>query len=109
MFLQVPAAARAWLLPQMHGGARAGADAKADGVSVPGLIQPAPIERLGRDSSLPVNVMNFGAAPGLQALARRAVARITYGPLPRHGAMLGLAQRFQAQTGMVAGADAKKA
>ena len=109
LFLQNPAAVHGALLPEALERARAYADAGADGFFVPGLVEPALIACLCRDSSLPVNVMTSGAAPGIQALAKLGVARISYGPFPWREAMAELAQRFQAQTGMVAGPDAKKA
>ncbi|TWI31074.1 isocitrate lyase/PEP mutase family protein [Paracoccus sulfuroxidans] len=109
LFLQNPADAHAALLPEAVTRARAYADAGADGFFAPGLVAPALIEALCRDSPLPVNVMKTPSAPDIMALAKLGVARISYGPFPWREAMVDLAHRFQAQTGAVAGQDAKKA
>jgi methylisocitrate lyase len=52
--------------------ARAYADAGADGLFVPGLVDLALIARLVSASPLPVNIMRTGAEPSISALAEAA-------------------------------------
>ncbi|MEO7326192.1 MAG: isocitrate lyase/phosphoenolpyruvate mutase family protein [Dokdonella sp.] len=73
--------------------ARAYADAGADGLFVPGLVDAALIERLANASPLPVNIMAGSATPPLDVLARCGVARVSHGPGPYAQAM----QALQAQ------------
>jgi len=58
------------------------ADAGASGFFVPGLINEALLERVCRDSPLPVNVMMFSGAPSPKRLGELGVARISHGPGP---------------------------
>ncbi|SCW64185.1 2-Methylisocitrate lyase, PEP mutase family [Paenibacillus tianmuensis] len=62
--------------------ARAYAEAGAHGIFVPGLCNEKYIERLCRQSPIPVNVMISPESPSLQRLAALGVARISYGPHP---------------------------
>ncbi|TAK39073.1 MAG: isocitrate lyase/phosphoenolpyruvate mutase family protein [Lysobacteraceae bacterium] len=67
--------------------ARAYADAGASGLFVPGLVSETLIERLVKESPLPVNIMASAAAPARVRLAELGVARISHGPGPYRGAM----------------------
>lgn len=62
--------------------ARAYADAGADGLFAPGLVDTALIARLAERSPLPLNIMVEEATPLLSALAQYGVSRISYGPRP---------------------------
>lgn len=61
---------------------RAYADAGADGLFVPGLVDIALIARLAQASPLPLNIMVGEGSPTRHALAENGVARISYGPGP---------------------------
>lgn len=67
--------------------ANAYAAAGADGLFVPGLLREDLLERICRESPLPVNVMILPPAPAPQRLAELGVARISYGPGPYAQAM----------------------
>lgn len=71
--------------------AKAYADAGADGLFVPGLIDLRSIASLVASSPLPVNVMIAEGSPDVRALADAGVARISYGPTPYLIAMKALA------------------
>lgn len=58
------------------------ASAGANGLFLPGLIDPALIERAVRESPLPVNVMMNARLPSLSRLADLGVARVSHGPGP---------------------------
>ena len=60
--------------------ARKYAEAGADGIFAPGLVNVTLIGRIAEASSLPLNIMVSDASPSLAALAERGVARISYGP-----------------------------
>jgi 2-methylisocitrate lyase-like PEP mutase family enzyme len=62
--------------------AAAYAAAGADGLFVPGLAEPALIERLVKASPLPVNIMVTDSTPTLGAMAALGVARVSHGPRP---------------------------
>ena len=62
--------------------ASAYAEAGADGLFVPGLVDGAMIARLCREVALPVNVMVLGGLPPRAELAKLGVARISHGPGP---------------------------
>lgn len=70
--------------------ARAYADAGADGLFVPGLVDEALVARLVASSPLPVNVMVGAATPPLPRLAALGVARASHGPGPYLAAMRAL-------------------
>jgi 2-methylisocitrate lyase-like PEP mutase family enzyme len=71
---------------------RAGAYAAAgaSGFFVPGLRDAALIERICKESSLPVNVMVMDGIPSYDQLSQLGVARISYGPIPYIRAMASL-------------------
>jgi 2-methylisocitrate lyase-like PEP mutase family enzyme len=58
------------------------ADAGADGIFAPGLIDRAMISRLVRASPLPLNIMVSDNTPSFDALADAGVARVSHGPGP---------------------------
>lgn len=62
-------------------------EAGAGSFFVPGLADPALIERLCGASPLPVNIMVLDLGTDLAALARLGVARISFGPAPYIAAM----------------------
>jgi 2-methylisocitrate lyase-like PEP mutase family enzyme len=57
-------------------------DAGADGIFVPGLIQPAWIERIVGDAGLPLNIMVSKNTPPVVELAALGVARISLAVWP---------------------------
>ena len=63
------------------------ARAGADGLFVPGLVDPALIALVVERSPLPVNVMIGEGSPSLGRLAGLGVARISHGPGPYLAAM----------------------
>lgn len=89
LFLVHPGDAHAGQVDAALERARAFAEAGADGLFVPGLIDGGLIGRVCKESPLPVNVMML---PGLDrsALAALGVARISYGPAPYRRAMAAL-------------------
>lgn len=85
--------------PAEHGGgmlagaierAHAYAEAGADGIFVPGLIDAKLIARFAQSSPLPVNIMIGDATPSTGALAEHGVARVSFGPRPYLRAMMAL-------------------
>jgi 2-methylisocitrate lyase-like PEP mutase family enzyme len=58
------------------------ARAGADGLFIPGVVDPALIERLVAGSPLPVNVMVQQGMPPLARLSELGVARVSHGPRP---------------------------
>ncbi len=78
--------------------ARAYAEAGADGLFVPGLMDINLIARLAEASPLPLNIMvGDGTAP-LRVLAEHGVARVSYGPGPYLMAMKELEERARVAT-----------
>lgn len=63
------------------------ARAGADGLFVPGVVDPALIALVVERSPLPVNVMIANGSPSLARLAELGVARISHGPRPYLTAM----------------------
>jgi 2-methylisocitrate lyase-like PEP mutase family enzyme len=57
-------------------------EAGASGFFAPGLMNPKLIEKLCRNTTLPVNIMAFQGTPSTKELAQLGVARISYGPGP---------------------------
>ncbi len=76
--------------------AHAYADAGADGLFAPGLVDITLIARLAETSPLPLNIMVDDATPSLSALAQHGVARVSYGPRPYLVAMKALEQAARA-------------
>jgi 2-methylisocitrate lyase-like PEP mutase family enzyme len=75
---------------------RAYAAAGGSGFFVPGLIDPALIEKICAASPLPVNVMMRTGAPDVKTLAGLGVGRISYGPGPYRSMMDKLKQESAA-------------
>jgi 2-methylisocitrate lyase-like PEP mutase family enzyme len=83
IFLKAPAATHSSaMVDEAIARAHAYADAGASGFFVPGLIDVVLLERVCRESSLPVNVMMFAGAPSAARCAALGVARISHGPGP---------------------------
>lgn len=76
--------------------ARAYAEAGADGIFAPGLVDLALISRLARASPLPLNIMVGDGTSPLRVLAEHGVARVSYGPGPYLLAMKSLEERARA-------------
>jgi 2-methylisocitrate lyase-like PEP mutase family enzyme len=57
-------------------------DAGADGLFVPGLSDLALIAKLAETVPLPINIMTDGSGPSVADLAKRGVARVSYGAAP---------------------------
>ena len=70
--------------------ARVYAEAGADGVFVPGLLDIELIRRLSDASCLPLNVMVADTGPNVSIFAQNGVARVSYGPHPYISAMKAL-------------------
>ncbi|MBY3253511.1 isocitrate lyase/phosphoenolpyruvate mutase family protein [Rhizobium laguerreae] len=71
---------------------KAYAAAGGSGFFVPGLIDPALIEKICAASPLPVNIMMRTGAPDVKALAKLGVGRVSYGPGPYRSMMEKLKQ-----------------
>ena len=80
--------------------ARKYAEAGADGIFAPGLVNVTLIGRIAEASSLPLNIMVSDASPSLAALAERGVARISYGPRPYLMAMKALEEGARAASAL---------
>jgi methylisocitrate lyase len=78
--------------------ARAYAEAGADGLFAPGLVDITLIARLAEASPLPLNIMVGDATPPLSALAGHGVARVSHGPGPYLMAMKALDESARAAT-----------
>jgi 2-methylisocitrate lyase-like PEP mutase family enzyme len=63
------------------------AEAGADGIFVPGLTDPALIEKFVQLTPLPVNIMVTQGVPEIADLARAGVRRVSLGPWPMMAAM----------------------
>jgi 2-methylisocitrate lyase-like PEP mutase family enzyme len=73
--------------------AHAYAEAGADGIFVPGLVDTKLISRFARSSPLPANIMVGDGTSPLQVLAEHGVARVSYGPSPYLAVMKALEER----------------
>jgi methylisocitrate lyase len=93
VFFQAPAAQHdASMVEAALARARAYAEAGADGLFAPGLVDRPLIARLAATSPLPLNIMVADATPSLAALAEAGVARVSHGPRPYLAAMRALAE-----------------
>lgn len=90
LFLGSDPAAHAGFVDEALDRAHAYAAAGAGSFFVPGLGDPALIERICRESPLPVNIMVLDTATDLGVLAALGVARISFGPAPYVSAMQSL-------------------
>jgi len=76
--------------------AHAYAEAGADGLFVPGLVEINLIARLAEESPLPLNIMVGESTAALRVLAEHGVARVSYGPGPYLMVMKDLEERARA-------------
>lgn len=76
--------------------ARLYAEAGADGLFVPGLVDIDLIRRLADALRLPLNVMLVDESPSVTILAQNGVARVSYGPRPYLLAMKALEEAARA-------------
>jgi 2-methylisocitrate lyase-like PEP mutase family enzyme len=76
--------------------ARAYAEAGADGVFVPGLVDVNLIARLAEASPVPLNIMMGNDTPPIRMLAACGVARVSHGPGPYLIAMKALEEAARA-------------
>jgi 2-methylisocitrate lyase-like PEP mutase family enzyme len=67
--------------------AHAYAAAGASGFFIPGVIDPALIQRIVEEVTLPVNVMVMDGVPSNDKLTKLGVSRVSYGPIPYIEAM----------------------
>jgi 2-methylisocitrate lyase-like PEP mutase family enzyme len=79
--------------------AHAYAEAGADGLFAPGLVDIALIGRLAKASPLPLNIMVGAATPPVRSLAEQGVARVSHGPRPYLIAMKALEEAARAASG----------
>ena len=80
------------LVDQVIERGKAFAGAGASGFFVPRLSEPAQIERVVREVSLPLNVIAFPGAPEKKVWADAGVARISHGPFPHRALMAKLTE-----------------
>jgi len=80
------------LVDQVIERGKAFAGAGASGFFVPRLSEPAQIERVVREVSLPLNVIAFPGAPDKKVWADAGVARISHGPFPHRALMAKLTE-----------------
>jgi methylisocitrate lyase len=76
--------------------AHAYAEAGADGLFAPGLVDIALIGRLAKVSRLPLNIMVGDTTPHVRSLAEHGVARVSHGPGPYLMAMKALEEAARA-------------
>jgi 2-methylisocitrate lyase-like PEP mutase family enzyme len=88
--------------------ARAFADAGADGIFAPGLIDRVLIARLAAAVPLPLNILVEEGSPSLELLADAGVARVSHGPGPYLSAMKMLEQIARVALGAAAGEAARR-
>jgi 2-methylisocitrate lyase-like PEP mutase family enzyme len=87
------------MLKEATARARAYADAGADGIFAPGLIDRGLIARLAAVSPLPLNILIDEGSPAIEALADAGVARVSHGPGPYLQSMKMLEQIARAVMG----------
>ena len=96
VFLRQPPAQHSEVMAEALARAHAYADAGADGLFAPGLVDITLIARLAEASPLPLNIMIGDASPPVRALAQHGVARVSYGPGPYLIAMKALEEAARA-------------
>jgi 2-methylisocitrate lyase-like PEP mutase family enzyme len=89
-FQRPPAQHDAAMLAEALERARRYADAGADGVFAPGLVDIQLIAQLAAASPLPLNILIDEGSPTVRALAEHSVARVSHGPRPYLMAMKAL-------------------
>jgi len=72
------------------------ADTGADGLFVPGVVDPGLIAKLAAASPLPLNILVQPSTPSFQQLAQLGVARVSHGPGPYRLAMKALEEAARA-------------
>jgi 2-methylisocitrate lyase-like PEP mutase family enzyme len=83
VFLNAPASSHTdAMVAEVLERAKAYAEAGANGLFAPGLVDAALIGRLAQRSPLPVNIMVMDSTPPLGELAKLGVARVSHGPRP---------------------------
>lgn len=87
LFLQSPASSHGGIVDEALERSRVYAQAGADGLFVPGLIDEGLIARICENTALPVNVMRAPGGPDVARLGELGVARISFGPGPYRIAM----------------------
>ena len=78
--------------------AHAYADAGADGLFIPGLVDTVMMARLAETSRLSLNIMVSEKTPRHDVLAHAGVARVSRGPTPYLTAMAALEEAARAAT-----------
>jgi 2-methylisocitrate lyase-like PEP mutase family enzyme len=97
IFFQVPADQRNdAMIADAIDRAHAYAEAGADGLFAPGLVDIALIGRLAKASPLPLNIMVGDTTPPVRSLAEHGVARVSHGPGPYLMAMKALEEAARA-------------
>lgn len=94
LFLKSDPATHAAHLPEALARAQSYAEAGASGFFVPGLTDPALIEKICKGTRLPVNVLVSPSAPPTDVLAECGVARLSHGPFPYRALMRSLAEGY---------------
>lgn len=90
LFLLAPPERHADAMPEALARAEVYAGAGADGLFVPGLVDPELVAGLAQASPLPLNVMIGEGSPDPGVLAAAGAARVSYGPVPYLRAMKAL-------------------
>jgi 2-methylisocitrate lyase-like PEP mutase family enzyme len=96
VFLQNAVAKHASVIDQAIERGKAYAAAGASGLFVPGIRNEALIQRICRESPLPVNVLFYPEVPPRDRLASAGVARLSYGPRPYREMMARLTEAAKA-------------
>lgn len=92
LFLKSPASSHGGIVDEALERGRVYAQAGADGLFVPGLIDEGLIARICESTPLPVNVMRTPGGPDVGRLGELGVARISFGPRPYRIAMHAFAE-----------------
>ncbi len=96
VFLRNDVATHAGRVDDAIARAKAYAAAGASGLFVPGIRDEKLMERICRESTLPVNVLIYPDMPPRERLVKAGVARISYGPFPYREAMARLTDAAKA-------------
>ena len=96
VFLKTDVAKHAGVVDEAIARGKAYAAAGASGLFVPGIRDEALIQRVCRESSLPVNVLFYPELPPRARLAAAGVARLSYGPRPYRETMARLTEAAKA-------------
>lgn len=99
VFLKNDVAKHASVVGEAIARGKAYAGAGASGLFVPGIRDESLIQRVCRESTLPVNVLFYPDIPPRERLAKAGVARISYGPRPYREAMARVTDAAKAALG----------